>query len=71
MDSDFLLAYLLLYDIHHYVYNVGLDRSDERLTKAKSALDGAVALEPDLPEVKMRLGSYLIRTTQIFNITFC
>ncbi len=67
LDSDFLLAYLLLYDVHNYVYNVGLDRSDERLAKAKNALDGAVALEPELPEVKMRLGNYLIRTTQDYD----
>lgn len=67
LDSNFLYAYLILHDIHQYIYTVGLDRSDERLVKAKSALDGAVALEPDLPEVKMRLGNYLIRTTQDYD----
>lgn len=66
-DSDFLLAYLLLYEIHNHIHDVGMDRSDERLAKAKNALDGAVALEPDLPEVKLRLGNYLIKTTQDYD----
>jgi len=67
LDPDFLLAYLLLYDIQSHIYTVGLDRSDERLAKAKNALDGAVALEPDLPEVKLRLANYLMRTIQDYD----
>jgi len=67
LDSQFLLAYLLLCDIHDYIYSVGMDRSNDRLDKAKYALDKAIELEPDLPEVKMRLGRYLLKVSQDFD----
>ncbi len=67
LDSRFLLAYVLLSDIHDHIYSVGMDRRDERLAKSKEALDKAMELEPDLPEVKMRLGRYLMRFSQDYD----
>ncbi|MFB0566111.1 MAG: tetratricopeptide repeat protein, partial [Candidatus Aminicenantaceae bacterium] len=67
LDSSFTLAYLFLTHIHSHMYAVGIDRTEERLAKSRYALDRALALEPDLPEVQLALGSYYVRAFQDYD----
>jgi non-specific serine/threonine protein kinase len=58
IDPGFTLAYVELSKIHSVIYHQGYDRTKERITKAKAALDRALQLQPELPEVHMALGYY-------------
>jgi TolB-like protein/Flp pilus assembly protein TadD len=58
IDPDFTLAYVELSKIHSEIYFMGYDRTNERISKAKTALDRALQLQPELPEVHMALGYY-------------
>ena len=49
-DPNFALADALLARANLYVYFLGNDRAQSRLTAAKQALDRALALQPDLGE---------------------
>ena len=44
--------------IHAWIYFFGMDRSEARLVKAKSALDKAMELDPLLAEVRQDMGYY-------------
>ncbi len=58
LDPSFYQAYLLLFHLHMQIHNVGIDQTPERLEEAKAALDKALALQPDLPEVQAALAGY-------------
>ncbi|MBN2414591.1 protein kinase [bacterium] len=58
LDSTFVLAYLSLSTAHLRYYWFGFDRSQERLSAAKAALDRAFALQSDMPEAYYVLGIY-------------
>ncbi|MBA7658449.1 MAG: tetratricopeptide repeat protein [Calditrichaeota bacterium] len=58
LDPSFALAYAALSWTNTYVYWVHVDHTPERLGKAKTAVDQALALEPDLPEAHFALGRY-------------
>jgi TolB-like protein/Flp pilus assembly protein TadD len=61
LDPGFYQAYLLLFELHMQIHNVGIDQTPERLEKAKTSLDEALALQPDLPEVQAELAYYYSR----------
>ncbi|MFX0198151.1 MAG: protein kinase [Candidatus Hodarchaeota archaeon] len=58
LDPMFTLAYARLSRSHVFMYHLFYDRSEERLALAEQAIDKAVKLNPDLPEVHVALGWY-------------
>ncbi|MGD2087865.1 MAG: protein kinase [Candidatus Aminicenantes bacterium] len=58
MDPDFTLAYAELSMVHSEIYHMGYDHTNQRISKAKAALDRALQLQPELPEVHLALGYY-------------
>jgi serine/threonine-protein kinase len=58
LDSSFALAYADLSLAHMWLYRHFIDPSDERLSMAKTSVDRALSLEPDLPAAHMALGHY-------------
>jgi TolB-like protein/AraC-like DNA-binding protein/Tfp pilus assembly protein PilF len=58
LDREFALAYIRLSICHSAVYWFHFDRSPDRISKAKEAIDAAVRLDPELPEIYMALGYY-------------
>ena len=61
LDPEFTFAYIALSVSHSLAYITGIDRTEERVIKSKQAVDKAMELEPDLPEVKSALGIYYYR----------
>jgi serine/threonine-protein kinase len=57
LDSGFALAFAKLGQAQS-VYNFYYDRTPERQALARTAVDRARALEPDLPEARLALGYY-------------
>ena len=60
LDPGFALAYAQLCRTHGHMYN-HFDHSQERIAMAKQAVDKALELDPDLPEVHYALGTYYAR----------
>jgi serine/threonine protein kinase/tetratricopeptide (TPR) repeat protein len=58
IDPTFAIAYADLSVEHSFMYWAYYDRTDERLNKAKEAVDRALQLNPDLPEAHRALGIY-------------
>ncbi len=58
LDPTFALAYADLSAAHVDMYWFHYDRSEERLTLSKQAIDKALQLDPDLPEAHKQLGWY-------------
>jgi len=58
LDPQFVLAYAELGRAHSMMYNIGIDRTEERVLKTKAAVDRALLLRPELPEAQMALGYY-------------
>ncbi|MGB8658597.1 MAG: protein kinase [Candidatus Zixiibacteriota bacterium] len=58
IDPTFAIAYASLSVEHSFMYWAYYDRTDERLNKAKEAVDRALELNPDLPEAHRALGIY-------------
>lgn len=58
LDSTFVLALAKLSIAHIGQYWFGVDRTDERRALAKSAVDRALTLRPELPEAHLALGYY-------------
>jgi non-specific serine/threonine protein kinase len=58
IDPGFTLAYVELAKIHSAFYHHGYDRTKERISKAKAAVDRALQLQPDSPEIHLALGYY-------------
>jgi serine/threonine protein kinase/tetratricopeptide (TPR) repeat protein len=60
LDPDFALAYARLSEAHARIYYYRSDLSEERRKLAKAALDHAIELKPDLPDVHLAAGYYYI-----------
>ena len=58
LDATFALAYAALTRAHLDMYWFHYDRSEERLLKAKGAVEKAFELDAELPEVRLALGMY-------------
>jgi tetratricopeptide (TPR) repeat protein len=58
LAPDFALAYVNLCEAHLSIYFYGYEHTAERLSKAKEAIDRAISLQPELPEVHRQLGYY-------------
>ncbi len=58
LDPEFALAQARLARVHLSAFFHGIDPSQERLAKAKRAIDEALRIEPDLPEGHLALGYY-------------
>jgi TolB-like protein/Tfp pilus assembly protein PilF len=58
LDPTFALAYARLSDSHSDMYWRFFDRSKQRLTMAKQAVDKAFQINPNLPEAHIALGHY-------------
>jgi len=58
LDPDFALAYVRMSYIHSRMYFFGLDRTEERKTKSREAVNKALELQPELPEAHRELGFY-------------
>jgi len=58
IDPTFALAYASLSEANSWMYWAYYDRTDERLNKAKEAVDKALKLKPDLAEAHLALGYY-------------
>jgi serine/threonine protein kinase/tetratricopeptide (TPR) repeat protein len=58
-DPKFALAYCLTATIHDYLYSYNFDRTETRRALAKEAVDAALLLRPDLPEVHLALAFHL------------
>ncbi len=58
LDPESALIQGRLGHIHAWIYFLGMDRSEARLVKAKSALDKAMELDPHLAEVHQDMGYY-------------
>jgi len=61
LDSNFALAYAELSRSRSVLYHHGGDRSEENLKKAKSAVERALDLNPNLPEARLALGYFYYR----------
>jgi serine/threonine-protein kinase len=61
LDPGFVDAYIDLSYLNSRLYLYGYDRTKERLSKSKAAVDKALELRPDLPEAKRALGYYYYR----------
>jgi TolB-like protein/DNA-binding winged helix-turn-helix (wHTH) protein/Flp pilus assembly protein TadD len=58
IDPQFVLAYAELARAHARIYHFGTDRSDQRLSAARSAMETALQLDPMSPEVRLAAGYY-------------
>lgn len=67
LDPGFVQAFISLSEAQSSIYHFGFDRTKERITKAKAAVDKALALQPDLPEALEALGWYYYRGFQDYD----
>ncbi len=58
LDPEFALAYAKLSLAHSRVYFFGIDRTQQRLIKARNAVDKALELRSDLPDAREALAFY-------------
>jgi len=58
LDPDFALAFADLSRVHSALYFHGYDRTEDRISKARDAIDRALKLQPSLPDVHLALGYY-------------
>jgi len=58
LDPEFAEAYTSMSRIHSWLYGLEIDRTEERLAKAKAAVDKALEIQPDSPAAKRALGAY-------------
>ncbi|MFQ5651854.1 MAG: protein kinase, partial [bacterium] len=61
VDPNLAMAYVELVWIHSWVYFTGFDKTDERRALAKSAVDRAKEIQPDLPAIQEALAWYYYR----------
>jgi len=61
LEPGFVRAWALLSEANGLLIHFGIDPSPERLDRARAALDRAIELGPDLPEVHRARGFYLYR----------
>jgi eukaryotic-like serine/threonine-protein kinase len=65
LDPSFALAYVSLGEMHAELYGFFMDRTPERIARAKVALDRALALAPNLPQAHVVLGRYYLATDDL------
>ncbi len=58
LDTTFALAYAGLSRAHAGFVHQGFDRTEDRRRRARAAVDRALALEPELAEAHLALGTY-------------
>jgi serine/threonine protein kinase/tetratricopeptide (TPR) repeat protein len=58
LDPKFALAHTMLAEAHSRMYHFGFDRTEERVSMAKEAVDRALELQPDLSRAYQALGNY-------------
>ena len=58
LDPEFTVAYIRLAICHSAIYWFHFDRNYDRVRKCKEAIDAAIRLDPELPEIHMALGHY-------------
>jgi TolB-like protein/DNA-binding winged helix-turn-helix (wHTH) protein/Flp pilus assembly protein TadD len=58
LAPDFARAHARLSTAHASLFHYGYDTSQDRLERARHAIDRALELKPDLPEVRNALGFY-------------
>ncbi|MGD2246060.1 MAG: protein kinase [Candidatus Aminicenantes bacterium] len=58
LDPSFALAFAELSYAHSLLYHYEYDRTEERIFKAKAAVERAFGLQPGLPEAHLYLGCY-------------
>ena len=58
LDPDFVKAWATLVQHHASIYRNGIDQTEERLARAKTALEGAERVGADLPETRLARGYY-------------
>ncbi len=63
-DPAFTEAWAALSEVHSFLYLLGFDRTEERLERAKEAVERALALEPENPVARVALGLYYYRGPQ-------
>lgn len=68
IDPTFALAYAKLSLVHTLKYWKYLDRTEERLRKAKEVVDKALQLNPHLPEAHLSLGYYYYHGNLDYNV---
>ena len=67
LDPKFAVAWAYLATTHSRMYFTGSDRTPARLGKAQAAMDRAIALEPDSPEVIYCLGTYYYQSQRDYD----
>jgi serine/threonine protein kinase/tetratricopeptide (TPR) repeat protein len=58
LDPNFVLPYILQCDINRWLYFMGYDRTEQRLNRAKAAIDKALELQPQMAEALEALAFY-------------
>ena len=58
LDPDFAVAYAMLARVHACLYWDYYDRSESRIGLARTMVDKALMLSPDLPDARLSLGIY-------------
>ena len=58
LDPHFALAYGYLVKSHSYMYHGGYDMTEDRIARARAAVDRMVELEPELPDTHAALGTF-------------
>ncbi len=58
LDPDFALAYINISQCYLQLHWFHYDKSEERVAKAKEAIDAAITIDPDLPELHVAQGNY-------------
>jgi TolB-like protein/AraC-like DNA-binding protein/Tfp pilus assembly protein PilF len=61
LDPEFSMAYIRLAISHSAMYWFHFDRSYERVSKTREAIDAAIVLDPEIPEIHLALGYYYYR----------
>jgi TolB-like protein/predicted Ser/Thr protein kinase len=58
LDPLYVMAYARLSEAHSHIVHFGHDTTPERFSLAKDAVNKAVELDPDRPEIHLALGRY-------------
>jgi serine/threonine protein kinase/tetratricopeptide (TPR) repeat protein len=64
LDPGFTEAWALLCRHHSFLYRTGVDRTEERASRAKEALEGAERVDPDSPSTRVARGAFYYSVLQ-------
>ena len=64
LDPNFAFAYITLSITHQWAYANGVDRTEDRLNKARAAVYRALEIDPELPDAQLALGFFYYRGYQ-------